>query len=174
MDNSPLQLAMSFTLEAEKGYTDDDGGPTMYGVTQAVYDAYRDSIHAPRQSVRLISMSEVATIMFAMYWQPAQCSLLPTKVAIAHFDTAYNEGVHGAIEILQTALGVVVDGSIGPQTKHAIEIADPVALLDDYLDDRRSFYHRLSGSDPDRYSSFLTGWLNRVNELETYLENINV
>ncbi len=172
--SGPLQLAMAFTLDAEKGYTVDDGGPTMYGVTQAVYDSYRDSIHAPRQSVRLISTSEVAVIMYSRYWQPAQCNLLPPKVAIAHFDTSYNEGVHGAIEILQTALGVEADGDIGPQTKHAVEIADPVSLLADYLDDRRAFYHHLADADPARYDSFLDGWLNRVNELKTYLESINV
>ena len=170
--NDALQLAMKFTLKAEGKYTDDDGGPTMYGVTQMTYDRYRDSVGMPRQSVRLITMPEVRVIMQSRYWHPARCDVLPEKVAIAHFDTAYNEGVDGAIEILQEALGVERDGIIGPLTEHAIDIAEPVALLTDYLDARRDAYHRIVADSPAD-SIYLDGWLNRVDELEKYLGAIN-
>ena len=170
---SAIQLAMKFTLAAEGKFTIDDGGPTMYGVTQEVYDSYRDSVHQPRQSVRLITSQEVTVIMFARYWLPARCNLLPAKVAIAHFDTSFNEGVDGSIRVLQAALGVEQDGIIGLMTERAINIADPVVLLADYLDARRNAYHRIVAANP-KDAIYLDGWLNRVNALEKYLEGINV
>ncbi len=168
-----LQLAMAFTLrpDIEGGWTPIDGG-TMHGVTQAVYDNYRLSIDAPMQSVRNISQNEVTVIMFSRYWKPAQCDLLPAKVAIAHFDAAYNEGVSGAIRVLQAALGVAQDGVIGEQTQRAIAGADPVALLADYLDARVASYRRIATEDPAK-TEYLAGWLNRVDVLGNYLETAN-
>ncbi len=171
MNKVSLQQAMTFTLKAEGHYTPIDGG-TMSGVTQAVYDTYRDSVGLPRQSVELIAMTEVSVIMFTKYWEPARCNLLPAKVAIAHFDTAYNEGVSGSIHVLQAALGCQQDGIIGPSTERAIEIAEPVALLADYLDARRDAYHLIVKNNPSD-AIYLAGWLNRVDALEKYLDEIN-
>ncbi len=126
---TPLQLAMIFTLQAEGGYTDDSGGPTMNGVTQTTYDGFRSSHGLVKQSVKLITPVECDTIMEDMYWTPAHCDLLDPKTAIAHFDTSFNQGVDGAIKILQRALGVTADGDIGNETIAAINACDPVALI---------------------------------------------
>lgn len=159
-----LQQAMKFTLAAEGKYTVDDGGPTMYGVTQSVYDAFRRSHGLPKQTVRYITMTEVADIMQSQYWVPAHCEDMPDLLGIAVFDCAYNCGVAEAIKMLQGCAGVVRDGVVGPLTIKAIDTADPVTLLHDYLEARRAFYH----ADKSQ-AEYLAGWINRVNELQVYL-----
>ena len=139
----------------------------MYGVTQAVYDDYRDSVGLPEQSVALISMDEVLNIMRSMYWTPASCDKMPTKLGIAHFDWSYNHGIHGAIISLQGVLGVAQDGIIGPETLHAVMGAEQITLLQRYLDARRAWYRADKAQAED-----LDGWLNRVDMLQAYLAGV--
>ena len=164
-----LQQATTFTLRAEGRYTPIDGG-TMYGVTQAVYDDYRDSVGLPEQSVALITMDEVLNIMRTRYWTPAACDKMPTKIGIAHFDWVYNHGVHGANVVLQETLGFAkdaVDGVIGPITLGAIVSAEQSSLLQKYLDARRAWYRADTAQAEN-----LDGWLNRVDALQNYLAGI--
>ncbi len=168
-----LQLAMQFTLEAEKGWTPINGG-TMYGVEQATYDSWRTSQGLPTQSVRLISQQEVAAIMKNEYWTPAHCDLMPTKLAIAHFDTAYNEGCSEAIRILQYCVDVETDGIWGPVTEEALQQAlnpDEGGLLEAYLSRRIAVYKIIAANNPYE-AQYLDGWENRMNNLKTYLQRI--
>ena len=142
----------------------------MYGVTQAVYDDYRDSVGFPERSVALISMDEVLNIMHAKYWIPAGCDKMPTKIGIAHFDWVYNHGVHGANVVLQETLGFKkedVDGVIGPVSLRAIFAAEQITLLENYLNARRAWYRADTAQAKD-----LAGWLNRVDLLQKYLAGI--
>ena len=165
-DDVSLQQATTFTLKAEGRYTPIDGG-TMYGVTQAVYDDYRDSVGLPEQSVALITMDEVLNIMRGLYWTPAACDKLPTKIGIAHFDFAYNHGAHGANVVLQGVLGVVQDGIIGPESIHAVVAAEQINLLEKYLNARRDWYRADTAQ-----TEYLKGWLNRVDALQAYLAGV--
>ena len=176
---TPLQLAMAFTLKEEGTYTVDDGGPTMYGVTQVVYDDYLRSKELHLQSIRLITMSEVADIMQSEYWNPARCDQMPVKLAICMFDIAFNSGVSEAIKLLQHALGITADGQYGGMTDAAMhntlamEIPNaPHGLIPRFLDERRAFYHNLVTKNPVKYGAYLQGWLNRVNALEAYVANL--
>lgn len=162
-----ISQAMLFTLRAEGGYSPDANG-TMFGITQAVYDDYRDSVGLPEQSVALIRMSEVQAIMLQQYWGPARCNALPNKLGVAHFDTAYNEGVSEAIKTLQHALGIAADGVFGPDTQHAVNAAEQINLLANYLNVRRETYREIVASHPEK-AEFLQGWLNRVDALEKYV-----
>ena len=163
-----LAQAMKFTISAEGRWTPIDGG-TNYGVTQSVYDAYRRMHGLPAQTVRCITQAEVADIMNAEYWLPAMCEEMPALLGIAVFDCAFNTGVSEAIKLLQGCLGVVRDGIAGPMTMKAIDNADQVMLLHDYLDARRDFYR----ADTSQ-AEYLSGWLNRVNELQVYLRGIKL
>ncbi len=165
-----LQQATTFTLRAEGRYTPIDGG-TMYGVTQAVYDTYRESVGLPYQDVAAIRMSEVQSIMQRDYWLPGACDKMPARLGIAHFDTAYNEGVEEAIKTLQHALGIEVDGIFGPETLHGVVAAEQINLLASYLNARRNSYHEIVAANPSK-EKFLQGWLNRVDALEKYLGTI--
>lgn len=166
-----LELAMIFTLKEEGKFTIDDGGPTMCGVTQHVYDAYRMRNHESTRSVALIAQDEVQDIMHAEYWVPAHCDAMPTRLAICQFDWAYNHGVSGAIITLQGCLGVVADGVFGPVTIAAIKSAG-IDLVAKFLDARRTWYRNAAAENPAKYAQYLDGWLKRVDQLEMYLNEV--
>ena len=168
-----LQLAMDFTLKAEGRFTVDNGGPTMWGVTQRVYDAYRLNHKLDPQSVALIVVEEVEEIMDKEYWQPAHCEELPAKLGIALFDWSFNHGVTGAIITLQKCLGIACDGIFGPNTANAIATA-PASLLSQFLDARREWYEEAAAAHPETFQKVRKGWLNRVDSLELYLHGLEV
>ena len=162
------EQAKAFTLKAEGGLTTDNGGLTMCGVTQSVYDNYCKLHSKPHSSVATISSDEVDDIMHAEYWNPAHCDSLPAKVAIAMFDWAYNHGPSGAIMTLQACVGVDADGVFGTHTLDAVRNAGD-GLLGKFLDARRHWYQAAAEANPAKYSVSLHGWMNRVDALEKYL-----
>jgi len=166
-----LELAVAFTLKAEGKFVIDDGGPTMYGVTQHVYDSYRTGKGLPTRTVADIEMPEVLDIMESRYWEPASCDKLSTGLSIAMFDWAYNHGAQGAIETLQGCLGLIQDGDFGPKTLAAVNNADDI-LLSEFLDARREWYNNAANEHPDKYAQYLHGWLNRVDNLEAYIKTV--
>lgn len=160
--------ALTFTLREEGGYVDnpaDPGGATNQGVTQHVYDAWRDTQGLARQSVREIASDEVESIYRHLYWHPAQCDRMQDALAICHFDFAVNHGVRGAAKVLQRAAGVTDDGIIGPTTLAAIERT--VGIVAKYLDARAEWYREDVQRNPAQ-GEFLNGWLARVARLRTY------
>jgi lysozyme family protein len=86
-------------------HPDDPGGATMYGVTQAVYDAYRVSLKLPKQSVRKITMAEALEIYRKNYWLAAGCDTLFAGVDLATYDGSVNSGVSRGRKWLLAALG---------------------------------------------------------------------
>jgi lysozyme family protein len=63
---------------------------------------------------------------------------------------------------LQRALGVSVDGLVGPQTINASLAADPNTLVNAICDERKTF---LEGQPPEEFAKFGRGWLNRVEDI---------
>lgn len=164
-----FEKALEFTLRWEGGYANhpaDPGGATNYGVTQRVYDHFRQLSGLPARRVRDIESHEVREIYRQHYWEPIMAHLLPEPLAIACFDWAVNAGPRRAIEHLQECLGVSVDGIIGPRTMAGMQSAGRETLWC-FLQRREDFYRRI-GRGPKRV--FLKGWLNRLNDLRGYLE----
>lgn len=165
--------ALKFALLWEGGYSNhpaDTGGETNFGITHAVYDAYRKTHSLRVQSVRLISAAEVRDIYKKRYWDAASCNLLPQKLALSHFDWAVNSGVNRAVKTLQQVVGVNTDGVVGPLTKQAIIAAvashKEIWLCDRYNAIREGCYRRWGvGSQ----AVFLQGWMNRLNALRREL-----
>lgn len=160
--------ALPFTLRWEGGYVDhpaDPGGATNRGVTQATYDAWRKAGGLATRSVRLIEDDEVGAIYRDRYWSEAGCDALPWPMSLAHFDAAVNHGPRNAVRILQRALGVKVDGKIGPVTVAAARSAGPL-MVRLMLCERRSFYHEIVVQRPT-LRVFLDGWLNRLSALRS-------
>ncbi len=169
-----FDLALKFTLPQEGGFGDnpnDAGGATNHGITQATDDRYRNSRGELNQSVELLTSVEEADIYSQMYWMPAHCSELPTKLAICHFDWAVNHGVHGAICTLQEAVDVPTDGVFGPITRTAVGALTQDVILTSYLALRRNWYKQYASAHSTQ-REFLEGWLSRVKSLQQYLEAI--
>jgi lysozyme family protein len=162
-----FQRCLPFVLRWEGGLVDDPadpGGRTNKGITQRVYDAWRDRQGLDLQDVALIAIDEVEALYAADYWQPPGCMLLAPSLDLVQLDTAVNTGPNRAVRFLQTALGCVPDGRFGPRTRAAAQGCDSRATLLRYIDLREAFYRDLVGRRPE-LRRFLRGWLNRVADL---------
>lgn len=152
------------TLVHEGGWSNhkkDPGGATMKGVTQRVYDGYRDGRGMPRQSVRYISNAELVEIYRFNYWNMVRGDELPVGVDLAVFDFGVNSGPGTAIEFLQRVLGIRQDAHPGAVTLAEASRRDPVALIHSYMDARRAFLRSLP-----TFPWFGVGWMNRCDAIE--------
>jgi lysozyme family protein len=102
----------------------DPGGETIWGITISVArsNGYTGSMRdMPRDVAIAIYRSE--------YWNACSCDQMPAKLADMVFKQSVNEGVPKVKRMLQQALGVTVDGNIGPQTIHAANVYQPADEL---------------------------------------------
>jgi lysozyme family protein len=74
------------------------------------------------------------------------------------WDMAVNAGVKGSVKILQTILGVDVDGELGPETLEAISNNNTITLINNLASLQTDYYKSLNV-----FIYFGKGWLNRVN-----------
>ena len=87
---------------------------------------------------------------------------LPLKLREIVFDNAANQGQPAAIRNLQSALGVKVDGAIGPETLNAVKntsFEELKILLKDKIKGR---YDNIIKKDPKQIFH-KDGWDNRLN-----------
>lgn len=162
---------LAFVLRWEGGFVDDPddrGGATNKGITQAVYDEWRERKHYDKRSVRDIEDGEVKQIYLEQYWKPSRCQAMDFPMSLILFDSAVNHGVGRAVKLLQEVLNVSVDGHFGPATMAAYDFLEEchgtnyVAVQ--YLKAREAFYFRIVESRPEQ-GKFLRGWLNRLSDL---------
>ena len=169
-----LAIALQFTLEWEGGYVDhpfDLGGATNKGITHRNYDTYRIAKGLPTKDVQFIEEAEVMEIYSEMYWKPSQADSMILPLAIVHFDTAVLFGVSGAVQFLQEALGVGVDGIFGSQTESGMRANNNKETALNIIDGRIAYHHsRVDQNPPQRV--FLQGWLNRANDLREFITGL--
>ncbi len=167
-DAPAFAWSLARILEHEGGYSDDafdPGGPTNKGVTLATYAAFVGATLDPsshdrlKAELRAIPDEIVARIYRERYWRAARCPELPAALAHFHFDAAVNQGVGGAARMLQEALGVAIDGEIGPLTLAAARHQSVRVTLQRYADIRRRRYRALG-----HFWRFGRGWLVRVDK----------
>jgi len=120
-------------IEREGGYVNhpaDKGGPTCFGITEAVARAY--GYAAPMRNLPRV---EAAAIYRRLYWlRPRfdQVAKRSGRIAAELFDTGVNMGPAVATTFLQRALtalnrnardyaDLTPDGRVGPMTLHALD-----------------------------------------------------
>jgi lysozyme family protein len=160
MTASNFKTSLDKVLVHEGGFSNnpkDPGGATMKGVTQAVYDGFRAKNGLPKQSVKAISDAELQTIYKKQYWDAVKADELPPGVDYVVFDGAVNSGPSRSVKWLQQALGVTVDGVIGPATLRAAATSTPGPLIDSICNRRLAFLQGLS-----TWPTFGKGWASRV------------
>ncbi|MBN9444399.1 glycoside hydrolase family 108 protein [Bosea sp. (in: a-proteobacteria)] len=158
--------ALSRVLVHEGGYSnhpEDPGGATMKGVTQRVYDAYRDRRGLKRQSVRMIDESELQEIYRRQFWNVVKGDKLPAGFDYIVMDGAVHSGPSQSVKWLQRALGTVkVDGVIGEATLAAVEEhPDHDQLIAATLSRRLAFLKALK-----TWKTFKGGWSSRVEQVQ--------
>jgi lysozyme family protein len=69
--------------------------------------------------------------------------------------------------LLQSAIGCVPDGVIGPKTRELISASNSATLINKFSEVRRDYYRSLKN-----FPIFGKGWLNRVDHEETEALNM--
>lgn len=168
-------------IDREGGYADhpaDRGGPTNFGITQAVARA-----NGYTGNMRRLPRATAAAIYRRLYWtRPRfdEVAVHAPRLAAEMFDTGANMGPKVAVDFLQRALNglnrggrdfadIRVDGMIGPATLCALTAfmrtrgaAGEAVLLKAVEALQGERYLRLAETRPAN-EAFLYGWLaNRI------------
>jgi len=180
--------AVGFVLKHEGGLVNhpaDPGGITNLGISfrflkgfnSSIADVNNDGI-VDEHDIEEMTVEQASLIYKIAFWDACKCNELPSPVDIAVMDTAVNMGTGTSIKLLQRTLNdlydanLKVDGGFGPITMSAIQdIVDTVEFSKAFLESRRDYYRSLADSKP-RFRVFLRGWMNRVEDLESFIEEI--
>ncbi len=156
-----FRICVDEVLAREAGYVDhprDPGGCTNLGITRATLEDWRGQ-PTNCADVRALQVLEARQIYRARYWNGVRGDDLPAGVNLMVFDACVNSGPSKSARWLQQAVGVEVDGAIGPVTLAAVRRLNNAAALIERLSVIRLGFLRSLGTWPD----FGRGWTNRVN-----------
>lgn len=148
-------------LQREGGFVNnpsDRGGSTNFGVTVQTLRWWRKDQNA---DVRTLGEAEAREILTALYIDRPKISLLPDRVKGFMADFSVHSGPGIAIQHLQRALGVTVDGVIGDETLGAAQNCDPERLLRLLIASRAKMIAKIVQKSPNQVV-FLGGWIDRV------------
>lgn len=165
-------------LQFEGGYVDDpldNGGATNKGITQVVYDTFRQEKGLIQTSVKNISDEEVSEIYKDKYWAAIHGESLPPATASVMFDSAVNSGTHQATKWIQRVVGTEDDGIFGTGTFKAInkflETHSDAELASLIIDHRVNFIDKIIEHNPSQMK-FRKGWMNRLAKLKEGIVNV--
>ena len=125
----------------------DPGGLTKFGISSRAY---------PQLDIASLTRDQAISIYRADYWAKINGDDLPEGLDLLVMDTAVNLGVITAAMLLQEAVGVTMDGVIGPLTLRRAGQNLP-GLLGDYCALRAWRYEINRNED-----AFGKGWFRRL------------
>ena len=151
---------LELVLKAEGGWVNhpsDPGGETNLGVTKRVWEEY---VGHPVDSLKKLTKEDVAPLYELKYWRPCYCEVLPRGLDFVVFSMGVNAGPGRSVKLLQSAIGCVPDGVIGPKTRELISSSNGADIIKKFSDARREYYKSL------KKPMFEKGWLARVDHEE--------
>ena len=157
--SSRFEQAVGIVLEHEGGFVDhprDPGGATRFGITRETLSRAR-GCPATVEDVRRLTQAEARAIYRRLYWDVLRADELPPGLDLAAFDLAVHAGPPRAAAMLQAAVGVEVDGIVGPRTLAAARAADAAQAIRSLTRARLGFLSRLA-----TWPVFGRGWSRRV------------
>lgn len=159
---SAFETAVDLVLDKEGGFSDDPhdkGGMTNFGIAFRTYAAFHDIDPASvtEAMMRALTREEAIEIYRTNYWNAARCDALPAGIDLCVFDFGVNAGVRTAVRLLQAAVGVTKDGSIGPITLAAVAACAPETVIRQFAEKRLAYYRSLAD-----YDAFGRGWTMRT------------
>ena len=143
--------AVKEVLRHEGGYVHDPhdpGGETNFGISKRSY---------PQVDIRALTEQQARDIYRRDFWDALECDAMPEAVALVVFDAAVNQGPHAAIFDLQGAVGVPMDGVLGPVTRAAVS-ALPARDVLPRLVARRAMRYALNA----HLTRYGLGWFTRL------------
>jgi len=141
----------------------DPGGMTNLGVTARVWEEWVGHPVNEKQ-MRALTPADVAPLYKRKYWDACRADELISGIDYAVFDFAVNSGVGRATKNLQTCVGLLPDGGLGPVTVATVSkyTGDKAReLIEQYCDSRLQFLNTLK-----TWPVFGKGWERRVNEVK--------
>jgi len=145
-----FEKCLDFVIQSEGGYSNDPrdpGGETHWGISKRAH---------PTIDIKNLTRSGAGLIYKVEYCIPSLCDELPASIALCVFDMSVNMGISRSAKILQRAVGISEDGTIGSATLSAVSGMSLNDLIRKIHDLRQAFYSGLIG-----YDRFGKGWLAR-------------
>ena len=161
------QTCLDLVLKSEGGWVNnpsDPGGETNLGVTKRVWEEY---VGHPVESLKKLTKEDVAPLYEQKYWRPCYGEVLPRGLDLLSFSMGVNAGTGRSVKLLQSSLGCVPDGVIGPKTRELISASNSATLIAKFSETRREYYRSLK-----TFPIFGKGWLNRVDREESEALNM--
>ncbi len=160
------QTCLEMILHHEGGYVNhpkDPGGETNFGVTKRVYEEWTMSQDLITKDMKDLTVEDVAPIYRKNYWDRIKADDIPAGLDLCVFDFGVNAGTGRSAKFLQTMIGTVADGGIGPNTLRAlalyVESEGIEGAIKNFQSERQSYYESLS-----TFETFGRGWTRRVDE----------
>jgi lysozyme family protein len=154
---------LDLVLKSEGGWTGshglagDLGGETNLGVTKAVWEEW---VGHPVTTLKNLTKEDVSPLYEQRYWKPCYAEVLPRGINYLVFSMGVNAGTGRSVKLLQSAIGCVPDGVIGPKTRELISANNNATLISKFSETRREYYRSLAKP------MFEKGWLNRCDREE--------
>ena len=162
-------------FEHEGGFTVDQGGHTMMGITwRDNSDLLRD-LGYTKETLGKLTENDAKKIYKTRYFTQPGLDKLPSDLQYYAFDFAVNSGAPRAIKNLQKVVGASPDGHLGPDTlkkvKDYVKMNGSDKLKREYVGSRANFMKSLAKDKPDTHGKSLKGWMNRISSLEQDINN---
>lgn len=151
---------LDLVLKSEGGWVNnpkDPGGETNLGVTKAVWEEW---VGHPVTTMKNLTPNLVAPLYEQKYWRPCYGEVLPRGLDFVVFSMGINAGPGRSIKLLQSAIGCVPDGVIGPRTRGLISDSNCATLISKFSESRREYYRALNKP------MFIKGWIARTDKEE--------
>lgn len=146
--------AFSSLMGSEGGFVDDPrdpGGATRWGITERIARE-----HGYDGSMNELPYDTAKKIAKDVYWDLYQCDQFDYRIAYQLFDSAYNGG--HPVQWLQQAIGMNIDGALGPMTIDAAKkVKDPAAIAA-----MMNSYRLVYMTNLPTWRTFGAGWAKRI------------
>ena len=130
-----VEQIITDTIQREGGWTDqpeDKGGPTNWGIT---LPQFRDWCRRPTATVDELRALTALSARDVYRWifqrdlgLGGAAAASSPKLQGLVLDCIVLHGLGGAVKLIQEAVGVTVDGLVGPKTRAALAASEPREL----------------------------------------------
>lgn len=158
-----FKACLDLVLKSEGGFVNDPrdaGGMTNLGITQKSLEEWLGH-DVDEKFMRNLTPEMAAPFYEQKYWRSCYGEVLPRGLDYLVFSMGVNAGPGRSVKLLQSSIGCVPDGVIGPATRNLILGSNCATLIAKFSEARREYYRALKS-----FPVFGKGWLARVDREE--------